>query len=155
MSTMKSDTVLAILAGFGLGLIVAFGSVNFPSLVKNGIHFSLPAFSLPKLSLGNTQTNKTPSPTPLSFQNFTISEPDSESLTNNKSVVLKGKAPANTLVLVNTNTDDFAVSANKDGAFTQELQVHEGMNEIFLTSFADANSQESKKLVIYYSPEKL
>lgn len=152
---MKKETIMAIGIGFLLGFIVAFIFISLPSITKNGFQFT---WKLPRFSLGpsrNTPKNNIP-PTPTPVQTLTIASPTNESIAPNKTITIKGKAPAGATIIINTYTADIATKAQTDGAYRADIALSEGSNYIQVTSIQDNNQMpDTKNILVSYTSEKL
>ena len=82
---------------------------------------------------GPNQMSKTPTPTAISMNGKMLLElesPENDSITSTKTATIKGKSQPGALIIITTNTDDFALNANTDGTFTNNG------NQIIFGSFS-------------------
>lgn len=66
-------------------------------------------------------------------QGLTLTQPDDNSSTADSSVLVAGKAPAGQMVILYANADEKVAFADANGAFSANIKLEEGMNEISAT----------------------
>lgn len=144
---MKRDITIAIIVGFIIGIIVALILTNLPKIVKDGIKISS---SLPTASPTITQIENTASPFEL-----TLDSPKDESISISKNIELSGHTKPHNIVIMESEIDQITVESNDTGAFSAKLDLREGVNSIFLTSYDETGNSDTKNINIFYTSEKL
>lgn len=139
--SMNKDTVVASVIGFGLGLIAAVILWVVPRIA--------PKTTAPKSTPQALSETAISSPTPAGF---TISSLHDGEIAKSSSVLLEGKAPAGSLVVLDAPSDTQVVAPDKNGAFSISLTLAEGANQISVTNYYKGG-QDNKTLSVYYVAE--
>jgi len=141
---MKKEVFLAIIIGiiFGLTVMLAFDTKK-----KDGLGRATPS---PSNSLPPT----TP-PEKMKEDIFlTVSEPDSEAVSSQEKIILKGKTnPLATIVIIWEKGENILV-ANEDGQFETEINLSPGPNEIEISAYNENGLVTKKILTVTYSTAK-
>lgn len=143
---MKKETAIAILLGVGLGLIFAIG-VTLKTRNKD----------TKKVTPISHTLNITPSVTAKSAQSGTleISEPEDGSIAAANSVVIKGKAPKNSLIVIQSPVQTFTFT-NDTEEFSQKFSLALGENVIIVTAYPEKQNGSGieRDLKVYYLDEE-
>ncbi len=143
---MKKETVIAILLGVGLGLIFAIG-VTLKTRSKD----------TKKVTPISHTLNITPSVTAKSMQSSTleISEPEDGSIAPANSVTIKGKAPVNSLIVIQSALSTLTFTNDKE-EFSQKFSLALGENVITVTAYPakQTGSGIERDLKVYYLDEE-
>jgi len=83
---------------------------------------------------------------------LTITSPENESVTDQKTIELKGKAPANAIIIIATENGHNALSASDTGEFSEDISLDVGVNIIQITAIA-GDKEESTIHTVSYSTE--
>jgi hypothetical protein len=148
---MNKDALLATIIGFIIGVAITGGILFAPKAAKY-----LPHFNFPKLNLANNSKPKQPSPktTPqVKPTTFSITSPLDSSLITSDTILVSGTAPVASYVTIGGFSDENAITVGSDGKFAAKIAVGEGRNDITVTAFQN-NDVASKKVTVYYTPEK-
>jgi len=141
---MKRETIFAIIFGISLGVIVAV-LVIFRSN-ENKFLKSKP--------INNQTKNLTPK-TNLSDNSpfIDISSPTDKVVTQSNTVILKGRANKNSLIIIQSPIKELLFKNNKE-AFEKEFPLALGENVIEFTNYPDDKNIPSvnKQLRVYYLP---
>jgi hypothetical protein len=145
---MKRDVVVAVSLGFILGAFAALIAVRLPAIIRN-VKFSQ-----------NTKTRAQISPAPrISVTNLPnsieISSPADGIIATAKTLTLKGKTIAESIVTVETDSISDAQVASGDGSFLFPINLSEGTNTITVTSYNSDSPENTKTLTVFYTPENL
>ncbi len=152
---MNKDTILAIIVGFGLGLLVAFSFVSLPSFLKKGfqLQFQLPHLSFLSFQKG-TPSSSIPSTAPPTSK-LVITGPESGSISASNKITLTGNTKPGNTIIVNTNLEDKVLPASPNGSFQIDLKLSEGINDISVSSYQNSETPpDSQDINISYTPEK-
>ncbi|OGG14657.1 hypothetical protein A2773_02625 [Candidatus Gottesmanbacteria bacterium RIFCSPHIGHO2_01_FULL_39_10] len=147
---MKKDTIAAILVGFIIGLVAAFALVNLPQLFKKDFRLS---FNFPSFFPSSASPIPTPQKNSEVLSSLEISKPKDQSILENKEISLEGTAPKNSTLIISTSQED-KILPSDDGLFSTELELSEGANIISITSLSENSIYETKRLTLFYTPEK-
>ena len=136
---MKKEVVLAIVIGFGLGLVITLGIYTA------------------KKALKDRQVGPTPTPTPkvqaspLPSHSLTILSPETDSLLDQDQVTLTGTTTPNSLVTVLTEETEILVYADASGRFEADLDLISGSNDITVISLTPEGQTAQANLNLVYS----
>ena len=83
---------------------------------------------------------------------LSITNPENESVTDQKTIELKGKAPANASIIITTENGHIASVATDTGDFSEEIILDNGVNILQITAISDGK-EESIIHTISYSTE--
>ncbi len=146
---MNKDAVLATAIGFVIGLAITGLLLVGPSLMQK-----LPKFTFQMPALPKAQ-QKQVSPTPKqNGEQFSIDSPIAESIEHEKDLLVSGKAPSGSTVVIQGVSGEVAVTTNDDGAYAGKISLVEGKNDIVVTASAKDYSS-SQTLTVFYTPEAL
>ena len=143
---MKKETSIAIFLGITFGIVVAlFVILRTRQAQINNSKTIAPAVS-------TTPATKNPSPQEETFQ---VSEPENGIIVSTKSVVIKGKAPKNSLIVIQSPIKNTVLKADKE-EFSTSFPLALGENIILVTMYpADVQlAQREKELKVYYLDEQ-
>ena len=150
---MKKEVLLAIFLGFGLGLIITFGIWTANK-------------SLQQLKNRNTNTMVSPSPDanitpePTRAQQdaplqLTVTSPEDESLSNQDSVTVTGKASAKANIIIVYEDGEKIIQADDSGNISQEIDLVGGYNTIVITTFDNDGNESTETRVVTYTTAKI
>lgn len=140
---MKKEVLIAILIGFGIGLIITFG-----------IYRAQRAYQ------ANNQT-QSPSPTPDTLppadqtHNLTITNPIDTAVVDQDVATITGTTSPGSFVTAVTSDYEAFTQADPDGNFTLDFQLEAGANLITLTSLGPQSQSVSRDLTLIYSTADL
>ncbi|MCL5675705.1 MAG: hypothetical protein M1120_01100 [Patescibacteria group bacterium] len=136
------ETVIAIIIGIFLGTMVAVSLW----LVKSGkMHLTLPQKSV------MVKTNSAPAPTlKTAIPELLVSQPVNNSVVNNKTITVSGRALDFSLVIISQIGGDTPVKADNNGAFKSDISLDEGDNEIAVTALWPDGQTKQQILIIVY-----
>lgn len=137
---MKKETITAIILGVSFGIIIAL-LLTFAAKEKVIKQKKIIA---PKI------TPTLPPPQP-KIQILEILQPTNGSVVNKNSLVIKGKAEKNSLIIIQSPTSEKVIKI-ADNNFSSEFPLSLGENLIKITSYKDKNIDE-RALKVYYLKE--
>jgi hypothetical protein len=142
---MKKETVVAIIFGILFGSVFSFFFIN--SKKEQSQSTNLPA------NLATTIPEK--KVTQISTQNLEINMPENNSISDKKQVVIKGKAPKKSLMVIQSPIKDI-IFENENESFTIDFPLAYGANQISIFSYPkNSPIPMFKNLTIYYLENKL
>jgi hypothetical protein len=146
---MKKEVLLAIIIGFGLGLLITFGVWQANKALKQ----VAPKQALPP---SQVQEEKTPSPTPPPSQiGLTITSPEDNSIINKEKIDISGKTSSGAIVVITYEEGEKIVEADENGNFTSEITLVGGANEITVSAYDQEGNEVTKTLNLVYSTAEI
>lgn len=137
------ETILAAVAGLGVGLLAAWAVWNLPNV-------------LPQKKAPNEITEKEipASETAVEAFNLTLSQPENDALVETNQVTVTGKTSQGTTVVINGPLKDEIVTAGNDGSFSATMTLEEGANEIIVTAYDKTGTEKSETRTVNYTKEQ-
>lgn len=132
---MRKEVLFAILAGLGLGLVIAFGAWRA------------------NLALSPEKKEAEASPSPKPEFAITLAEPADLDVFTENPVSVSGITKANALIAVSTEEEDYLTQADTKGSFEVSIELIGGVNQIVITAFDEKGSEVTQKLLLVYSSE--
>lgn len=83
-----------------------------------------------------------------------IESPENESITDEKTIELKGKSLPQSLLVLSTSNDNFVFTADKNGSFIKKIALSEDENFITVTAYPENGTSETKELIVTYTTEE-
>lgn len=143
---MKKETIIAILLGVGLGLVVAV-LVTLKTRHKE----------TQKVSPISNQLHVTPTviAKPMQTSILEISEPQDGAITTTNSVLIKGHAPKDSLIIIQSPLETITLK-NDTEDFSQKFSLALGENIIVVTAYPKDQQGvgTEKDLKVYYLDEQ-
>jgi hypothetical protein len=79
-----------------------------------------------------------------------VTEPNDESLTEKRTLTVKGSTNPDNIIVVSTNLQDVEAKPNQDGEFSVAVDIDAGANELITRAIApDGSSTQDIKTVTY------
>lgn len=132
---MRKEAVLAIIAGLGLGLIIAFG--------------------VWRMSLFSKKQDASPSPTPSSNPQqptgLIIAKPGDDAVIATNPANISGLASPGSWIMISGNSADYLLETDSDGVFTGEVKLVNGINQFVVTAVNKESGQISRNLRLIFS----
>ena len=146
--SLRKEMLIAIGMGLLLGGAAAFGMVKLPGAMQ-------PAENTPP---SPTTSSEIATPLPTSFVSGSLSLdillPENQSLSQEASVTVSGKTKPGITVAISSPIDEAAVQSDKEGAFSQQIKLTEGSNELVLMA-TDGTNEIEKRIIVSYTSEEL
>lgn len=141
---MKKEVLIAIIIGFSIGLVIAFGIWT--------ANKSLKQITPEKESL-TTQTGQlTPTPP---VTNLIINNPADDFLSNQEKITVSGKANPEAIVVIIYEEGEKILTADSEGIFSAEITLVGGANEIKISAFNSEGEETSKIINGVYSTTQI
>ncbi len=135
---MKKEVIIAILIGFGIGLLITLG-----------IH----ATRKQENTSLNPASQVVPTPAPDTEHHITLVSPLENSVQTSETVLVKGQTtPDSTMVLETEKTHQIKI-ADVSGFFEAEFPLITGPNQISITSYSPNGTIANQTLETTYVPE--
>ncbi len=99
--------------------------------------------------------NNTISPTPEDKKSsiLTVDSPANESISDKRSIVVKGKTDPAATVVVSTNQEDSVVKPTADGKFSVTIAIDAGANKVITRAIMPNGESATDTRIITYSTE--
>ena len=138
---MKAERIVLSIIAILIGLFVA-GTIFFVYQITQN-----------KNTEKKADVSILPTLTPTSaISLLSITNPENESVTDQKTIELKGKARANASIIITTENGHIASVATDTGDFSEEIILDNGVNILQITAISDGK-EESIIHTISYSTE--
>ncbi|KKR25273.1 MAG: hypothetical protein UT56_C0001G0004 [Candidatus Levybacteria bacterium GW2011_GWB1_39_7] len=98
--------------------------------------------TIPQKAISKSSENF-PSPTPQNKVYLSIDEPKDESLSERRSIQVKGRTNPQNTIIISTNIEDLIIKPTTDGKFSATVTIDPSSNEI-VTRSIDPDGQEAK-----------
>jgi hypothetical protein len=136
---MRKEVLWAIVAGIILGLIVAFGVWRINSKVT--------------INKRAVTVNQTPTPVPLGPQELKVvlDKPSQNDVVTEDFISVSGLTKSGSWVTLSGEIGDYIIQADKNGSFTQEVELTPGVNQIKVTTFDQSGNQSTASVAVVYS----
>jgi hypothetical protein len=83
-----------------------------------------------------------------------VTEPNDESLTIKRTLVIKGVTNPDNIIIVSTNLEDVEIKPNQEGNFSSSIDIDAGANTIITRAIApNGDSAQDLKTVTYSTEE--
>lgn len=141
---VRKELLIAIVVGFGLGLVIIFGIRTANQAVN-------------KITPSETQTAAKTSPTPIISQEFllTVNSPEDDSISDKEKIVVSGQTGSGaTLAIVFTDGEKI-IQADDNGSFTGEITLIGGINQIEITAYDKNGHEVTKTISVVYSTSQI
>lgn len=137
---MTKERIILALVAIIAGLILA--SSIFYFYQKKGSSVAIPESVSPTSSVPNEKAI------------LEIESPEHESVTDRKTIEVKGKTQAGALIVLATNTEEFVFEASEDGSFNKTIKLSQDENIITVSAYPENGASETKELVVTYTTEE-
>jgi len=147
---MKKEVLIAIIIGFGLGLVITFGVWRANKVLKE----VAPKQQSPPSQV--QEEEKTPSPTPPSSQlSLVITSPEDNSIINKEKIVVSGKTSSEATVVITYEEGEKIIQTDENGNFSSEITLVGGANEIIVSAYDEEGNEVTKTLNLVYSTAEI
>lgn len=141
---MRKEVLIAIIIGFGLGLIITFGIWTANKALKEAA----------PTTTGPTEEVET-SPTPAPTLELVITSPEDNIISEKEIIEIEGQTIANAIIAITYPDGEKILEADEDGNFSTEISLIGGDNQIKISAFNDQGDEASKTLTIVYSTAEI
>jgi len=143
--SMKKEVILAIVIGFGLGLVITFGVYNARKSLQEVSQIKSP------------QTEEVePIATPTSIlPSLSIIAPLDQSITKESKISVSGVAAPSSWIVILSEKGEKLLQADEKGSFEGEIFLISGENEIQVYSLTDKGEESSKVVTVVYSTAEI
>lgn len=141
---MRKEILVAIVLGFGIGLVVVFGILTARTALEEHQGTNRDGASSP--------LSPTPTPVAATITNtLTITDPQDGAVTQNAKITIRGTTSADASIVLSTEKGDVIVTADNTGSFSQDVELVNGVNDIQVVSFSKSQERSDAHLTVVYS----
>jgi hypothetical protein len=142
---MKKEVLVAILIGFGVGL-----------LITGGIYYTQNNLKATSQIVSPIADEKPKTIAPESIPStLSLTSPLDESISNQATVSVIGSTSPSAWVVILTEKGEEAVQADSKGNFEKDISLISGENEIEVQSINDKGETVSKTITVVYSTAEI
>ena len=143
---MRKEVLIAVILGFTIGIIIAYGAYTANKAVKQA--------KVNSPSPSQTSSN-TASPLPSSAFSLIINEPENNLVLAEKQATVSGQTEPKAVVAVLSEEDEKLLVADNKGLFSTTINLIAGLNEIKITSINSLGEEKEQTLNIIHSQAKI
>lgn len=147
---MKKEAIIAIVLGFGLGIIITFGIWTANKALKTQ-ESTTPTPSVAE----ETPTQISPTPTPNQGLSLEISQPENNEIITEEKINLAGKTAPEATIVILFEEGEKIIEADKEGKFETEITLIGGANEITIKAFDQKGNEAQSIIDLVYSTAKI
>ena len=147
---MRKEVLVAIVLGFGLGLLITFGVWQANKKLQKPAE----VIPTPAISTDVSPAPEQPTPTP-DHRGLVINTPENNSLFNEEEIEVSGQTVPSSIVVVFYEEGEKILEANEEGAFSTTVTLVGGNNEIMVKSFADDGTKIEQTVNVVYSTAEI
>lgn len=141
---MRKEVLIAIIIGFGLGLVITFGIWTANKALKEKVPEETPTEEVEEV---------TPTPTPR--MELIITSPENNIISEEEIIEVTGQTDAKAIIAIVYPDGEKLLEADEDGTFTTEISLTGGDNLIEISAFNDQGDEVKKVLTVVYSTAEL
>lgn len=102
----------------------------------------------------NTSANSKIKQTPKEKYFLSIEEPKDESLTEKRTIEVKGKTNPENTILISTNQEDVVAMPASDGKFSATITIDAGANNLIVRSVTPEGEEKTDTRTVTFSTEE-
>jgi cytoskeletal protein RodZ len=142
---MRKEVAMAILLGFGIGLLIAFAIITARTALSQqaGSTNQVEPTSLPE----DAATPETKSVK----HTLTISSPADNDVVNDAEATVTGSTSPASSIAITTEQKDIIAEANDSGKFSQNVPLIGGANLIRIVSFSPSGERAEAEVTVVYT----
>lgn len=147
---MRKEVLVAILIGFGIGLVVTFGifTARKALTTSGGSTQEQGGLASPQTPTGQTVS---PAPQVDSAHRVTVTSPNDGAVAATEKITVAGTTTPASGVAISGGETDIVVVSDEKGQFSAEITLVGGDNEIKVASFGPKGERAETVLAVVYS----
>ena len=145
---MRKEVLVAIIIGFGLGLVITFGIWTANKALKNT---STDSVETPAPLEEEIETALIPTPT----LELLITSPENNIVSEKETIEIIGQTAVKAIISIIYPDGEKLLEADEDGNFSTEISLVGGDNQIKISAFSSEGDEASKTLTVVYSTAKI
>lgn len=140
---MKKEVLIAIIIGFGIGLIITYGIYTAQTAIKN--------------RTGTVQNTTTDSEINQKTQEHTVHivSPETETVSSEEEITLSGTTTPDSYIVILTSAEEYITRADQTGSFAKEITLEAGANFVTVTSISPNNIKATAQTTVSYTTASL
>jgi len=140
---VRKEVLIAIIIGFGLGLVITFGIWTANKALKE---------AAPEKMLAPEET---PMPTPIPAFSLTLVSPEDNSISEEETIKVSGSTTPGAVVVILYQEGEKILEADSEGQFSTEITLAGGANEIKVSAYDEEGNEAEKTLTVVYSTAEI
>lgn len=140
---MRKEVLVAIIIGFGLGLVITFGIWT----ANKALREAPPAVP--------TEEEAEVTPTPIPALELVIVSPENNTISEEEMIEVSGQTAPNAIIAIAYPEGEKLFEADENGSFSTEISLIGGDNLIEISAFNDEGDQVTKTLTVVYSTAEI
>ncbi len=148
---MRKEVLVAILLGFGIGLVVTFGIVTARRALTTAGGNAQEQTGLMSPQTSGSQLNDSPTPAIEKSHIITVTSPNNGAVETTEKISLEGSTTPGSAVAISGGETDAVVTSDEKGQFSVEITLTGGDNEIKIVSFSPKGEKAETVLIVVYS----
>lgn len=141
---MRKEVLVAIIIGFGLGLVITFGIWTANKALRETAPTTVPT---------EEETEVTPTPRPV--LELAITSPENNTISEEETIEVSGQTAPNAVIAIVYPEGEKLLEADEDGSFSTEISLIGGDNLIEISAFNEEGDQANKTLTVVYSTAEI
>jgi len=141
---VRKELLIAIIVGFGLGLVIIFGIKTANQAVN-------------KVAPSETTAATETSPTPTVSQAFSliVNNPEDNAISDKEKIEVSGQTVAGATVAIIFPDGEKIIQADDKGNFSGEITLVGGINQIEITAYDNSDNEATKTVNVVYSTSQI
>lgn len=140
---MRKEVLIAIIIGFGLGLVITFGIWTANKALKE----TAPTTTVPT----EEEVEVTPAPT----LELVITSPENNTISEEEIIEISGQTASRAIIAITYPEGEKLLEADEDGSFFTEISLIGGDNLIEVSAYNDEGDEATKTLTVVYSTAEI
>lgn len=140
---MRKEVLIAIIIGFGLGLVITFGIWTANKALRESVPEVAPT----------PEVTPIPSPTPSFF--LILTSPEDNSISAEETIEVSGSTVPGAIVVILYQEGEKILEADEEGEFSTEITLAGGANEIRVSAYDQEGNEAEKLLTVVYSTAEI
>ncbi len=141
---MRKEVLIAIIIGFGLGLVITFGIWTANKALKERPPEEPPTEEVEEVT-----------PTPAPKMELIITSPENNTISEEEIIEITGKTDSKAIIAIVYPDGEKLLEADEDGTFATEISLTGGDNLIEISAFNDQGDEAREVLTVVYSTAEL
>lgn len=142
---MRKEVLIAIIIGFGLGLVITFGIWTANKALKE----TAPTTTAP------VEEGAEITPTPAPALELVITSPENNTVSEEEMIEVSGQTAPSAIVAITYPEGEKLLEADEDGSFSTEISLIGGDNLIEISAFNEEGDEATKTLTVVYSTAEI
>jgi hypothetical protein len=141
---MRKEILLAIFVGITLGLMITFGIYQNRENSQSNQNIASDELVSNQLASDSSDTQDSV---------LSISTPEDNLLTEQKSLIVSGTTSANSMVIIFVNNTEVVATSDAGGNFSKEVILDKGGNYLQIYALNENNQTVKKEKSVIYDPD--